>query len=266
MFPADPALTRRLAAVEAELARLRQQFGASLPEPDARPWLKLTGKGTGGDALNYAHTEQDHTGAGAFQDRVGGIFGAVNGVGGATVTRNPAREVNGATISSFPYYVRAEKTVQTSDGPVYYFSALEATSPEFYDPTYTPYSTGGVMLPSTVGTLTFTSTGRYVVWGSVTSSWGVHSFGGLGYPYLVMTGLIGTGVGSARALNRNFHIYGHGQPGNSAEITHLTFGVEVTTAPMSLILSASPANLASFSGNCVLWSQTGAFQAIRHPL
>jgi hypothetical protein len=122
-MPSDPATAGRLARLEAELAQLRAMYGQLIPDPDARPWLKVTGKGTGSDADNYAWVEAAFDTDAAFYERPGGMFGTVNGVGGETVTSSPARETNGGTVGTFPHYAQAERAVVTTEGPVYYFSA-----------------------------------------------------------------------------------------------------------------------------------------------
>lgn len=144
MLPAD---LHRIATLEAELAQLRQRFDRLAPTDDDRPWMKLTAKGTGADADNYAWTEAAHDADGEFYDRPGGRSGVVNGVAGSTVTWSPAREMNGATVSSFPYYARAERSVVTSEGPVYYFSAAEAGAGDAKD----TYSVGVADSPITLG-------------------------------------------------------------------------------------------------------------------
>ncbi len=87
-----------------------------LDEPD-RPWMKVTAYDSG--TAQYAWTEQYYSGS-AFVDLPGGRVGTVNGLAGATATILPAKEMNGQTVSSFPWYVRGEPAIESSTVGVYY--------------------------------------------------------------------------------------------------------------------------------------------------
>lgn len=245
----------------AGLDEMRRRMDAVSIPLDDRPWMKLTGEDSG----DYAWTEQFFDATAGFTDRPAGRSGIVNGVGGETQTYSPAREMNGETVSAFPHYVRAERSVVTTEGPVYYFKAtIDHT--EFYFPTYTPRGSVGFVGPSgaIVGTLTFADKGKYIVWGSFSSSMGLITITGTS-PYFIVSGITVSGSGGAFGLDRRFHLYPHNGVGSSTEITHITFGVTVTLAPLVINLNVSLNNLLSFSGSGTFFSETDAFKAMRFP-
>lgn len=118
-----PRDAKRLTDMAAGYDEMRRRLDAVVPPLDDRPWMKLTGEDSG----DYAWTEQFFDATAGFVDRPGGRSGIVNGVGGETQTYWPAREMNGTTLSSFPHYVRAERSVITDEGVVFYFSAASGS-------------------------------------------------------------------------------------------------------------------------------------------